>query len=412
MTSKVKSWILALLPIIGIYSLAGANISNIWLILIVIYGIYRSTKNNGRIYLGKIDKILLLFWVYTIFISIINCLFLDTVDLRDIIVKYVHIACFILIIAVFRTIIFGKNIDTEPFVKVALVSSVFLIVQFILYNFLGIKLYGVSEAFRTNITEDITRPSSFFVEPAHFCRYGMLPLFIVLFQSSSPKKMSKALLISIAVVLSKSSIGYIGLSAIWLLWIFTELSKGKMPHISFAKYLILISSVVMVCIWANSKLDIFSFVIEHISELNMKQISSGNLRVFRGFWIWREEDLLHQIFGVGMANVNNYLIKNGIRTIFDGQLELGCEYMSAVSYVLVMNGIVGLSIFFAALFFLFLKSKNTDKVLIFVFVLLMLSNEEFQSVDFMNMWIYLLVEYTSRGKQKETQKIIYNACGS
>lgn len=412
MTSKVKSWILALLPIIGIYSLAGANISNIWLILIVIYGIYRSTKNNGRIYLGKIDKILLLFWVYTIFISIINCLFSDTVDLRDIIVKYVHVACFILIIAVFRTIIFGKNIDTEPFVKVALVSSVFLIVQFILYNFLGIKLYGVSEAFRTNITEDITRPSSFFVEPAHFCRYGMLPLFIVLFQSSSPKKMSKALLISIAVVLSKSSIGYIGLSAIWLLWIFTELSKGKMPHISFAKYLILISSVVMVCIWANSKLDIFSFVIEHISELNMKQISSGNLRVFRGFWIWREEDLLHQIFGVGMANVNNYLIKNGIRTIFDGQLELGCEYMSAVSYVLVMNGIVGLSIFFAALFCLFLKSKNTDKVLIFVFVLLMLSNEEFQSVDFMNIWIYLLVEYTSRGKQKEIPKEVYSACSS
>lgn len=113
-----------------------------------------------------------------------------------------------------------------------------------------------------------------------------------------------------------------------------------------------------------------------------------------------------------MANVNNYLIKNGIRTVFDGQLELGCEYMSAVSYVLVMNGIVGLSIFFSALFCLFHKSENTEKVLIFVFVLLMLSNEEFQSVDFMNIWIYLLVEYTSRGKQKETPKIIYNACGS
>lgn len=412
MTSKLKSWILALLPIIGIYSLAGANISNIWLILIVIYGIYRSAKKNGRIYLGKIDKTLLLFWAYTIFVSIINCLFSGNVDLRDITVKYVHVTCFILIIAVFRTITFDKNIDTEPFIKVALVSSCFLIVQFILYNFLGIKLYGVSEAFRTNITEDITRPSSFFVEPAHFCRYIMLPLFILLFRSSSPKKMNKALLISVAVVLSKSSIGYIGLSAIWLAWIFIEVSKRRMSHNRFAKSLILITLAIAVCIWVDSRFDILSFAIEHISELNMKQISSGNLRVFRGFWIWREEDLLHQIFGVGMANVNNYLIKNGIRTIFDGQLELGCEYMSAVSYVLVMNGIVGLSIFFSALFCLFHKSENTEKVLIFVFVLLMLSNEEFQSVDFMNIWIYLLVEYTSRGKQKETPKIIYNACSS
>ena len=103
------------------------------------------------------------------------------------------------------------------------------------------------------------------------------------------------------------------------------------------------------------------------------------------------------------ANVKTFLINNRIRTIFDGMIECGNEYMSAISYILVINGVIGLAIFLYALWYLFLKGGNNKKILILLFIVLMLSNEEFQSVDFINIWLYLLLEISY--KRVENRKV-------
>ena len=251
--------------------------------------------------------------------------------------------------------------------------------------------------YRTNITNDITRPSSFFVEPAHFCRYCVLPLFLILFEDNSKNRMFKAIFISIAIILSKSSIGYISLALIWVLWLINVLHDKKISYNKVLKSLSLIVPAIIICIKMSSKFELFNFVLEHISGLDMKEITSGNVRIFRGFWIWKEEPFLNKLFGVGFANVRTFLINNEIRTIFDGMLECGNEYMSAISYILVMNGIIGLVIFLYALWYLFLRADNKKKILILLFTVLMLSNEEFQSVDFINIWLYLLLETSYKG---------------
>ena len=53
------SLILALLPIVGIYSIASINISNFTLILLVLYGFYRCIFVKKRLRCTSIDKTLI-----------------------------------------------------------------------------------------------------------------------------------------------------------------------------------------------------------------------------------------------------------------------------------------------------------------------------------------------------------------
>lgn len=394
-----NSIILAILPIVGIYSIAGVNIGNIILILLVAYGLYRTIKTNGRIKLKKIDKILLLFFMYTICNSLVNLGGARSINWGDMITKYIHILCFILIITVFRNKIFSTELYADSFINIALISSCFLIIQFFLYKVAGISLYGVLEPYRTNITNDISRPCSFFVEPAHFCRYCTLPLFLILFKDLSKNNIIKAVVITIAVVISQSSIGYISTAAIWGAWLIRNVKNGRIKKSSIFKNCGLITLAVTIGLVLSTKYGLFDFVSNHVSGLNMREITSGNVRVFRGFFVWAQEGLFEKMFGVGFANVKNYMIKNSIITIFDGQMELGNEYMSSISYILVMNGIIGLMIFLFALIHLYKKS-DSNRVLVFLFVLLMVSNEEFMTIDFMNIWLYLILTANFQKKFK------------
>ena len=401
-TDKI-SLILAILPIIGIYSVAGINISNIALVLFAIYGCYKSVVVKKKLIITSIDKTLIVFFIYTILLSFINLMGTRRIDLVDLITKYAHLFCFLFIVVVFRRGIFKKELSIKPFVYVALISSCFLFVQFILYNFAGVKLYGVLEAYRTNITDDITRPSAFFVEPAHFCRYCCLPLYYLMFKDNSERRVFKIILISLAVLLSKSSIGYITLAMIWLLWLIKNVRDGYIKTRSVIIGSFIVIPGIIGAVILSSRYGLFDFVLDHVAGLNMKEITSGNVRVFRGIFIWIKEGMLSKVFGVGFANVKSYLISNGIRTIFDGQLEIGNEYMSALSYILVMSGIIGIAIFLFAIGKLFIKGNN--RILVIVFLVLMASNEEFMTIDFINIWLFLLLALDFNDIQKRCKKL-------
>lgn len=397
------SLILALLPIVGIYSIAGINISNFTLIMLVLYGFYRCIFVKKRLRCTSIDKTLIVFYIYTMIISVINLMTSTKVDAIDVVTKYIHLFCFISIIVLFRKGMFKNDLSIKPFIDVALIASCFLILQFVLFNFAGIKLYGVLEAYHTNITDDITRPSSFFVEPAHFCRYCSLPLYFLIFKDDSDNKIFKIILISLAILLSKSSIGYITFAVIWLFWLLKRVRDGYMKIGTVIKGMLIVIPSIIVAVTLSFKYELFSFVSDHVAGLNMTEITSGNVRVFRGFFIWFQEGFISKFSGVGFANVKSYLISNGIRTIFDGQLETGNEYMSAISYILVMSGIVGMAIFLFALVKVYLKGNN--RILVVLLLVLMASNEEFMTVDFMNIWLFLLLSLDFIINEKWNKKI-------
>lgn len=403
---NTMSWMMALLPIISIYSIFGMNLGNIFLIGLSLYGLYRTLTTSGKIALYGADKILAFFLFYTVIISLANLALAGTLELGDVITKYVHIFCFMMIVVFFRTKILKKELSPKPFITVALIASVFLIVQFLAYNLSGLKLYGVLEAYRTDITNDISRPSSFFVEPAHFSRFCTMPLFFVLYKDDSEKKMLKASIISIAMIMSQSSIGYILMAIAWATWVVSVLKNRHINVRSVVEYFVIFVIAIGIAISVGSRYGLFDFVFEHMSGLNMREVSSGNVRVFRGFWVWAKGNVIARIFGVGFANIRNYLIQNNIVTIFDGEMPIGCDYMSAISYILVMNGIIGLAVYFSALASIFKRSESQEKILVILFVLLMLSNEEFMTLDFMNIWLFLLLAIDYRKRMKNFATII------
>lgn len=392
---KIKhiiSCLLVLAPIIGIYNLnigsLSLDIGNIILIMTVIIGIF--ILCNGSVWLDNSEKIYCFFILYTLITSFVRVVCSKTNEYQELIIKYSHIFCFCMIVLFLKDKLVDINEMLNYSIIIAVVSSLFVFLQFGMYKTTGIKIFGLPEIYRTVVTNNIERPCAFFVEPAHFCKYCGLPLFATLFVRNEKKYLYCSFIITAAMILTLSSIGYVVVFFLWGSKIITVIKKYKNPKL-FIRFILI--GIPVVCIIAKILFDAgyLTKIINHLSETDGNSITSGNVRVLRGFEIWKQENLSHKLFGVGFANVKNYLIVNDIRTIFDGVLKTGNEYMSAIAYILVMNGIVGFVIFIVFYLFMLFESRNNFKILVVLLLILMISNEEFMSIDFLNMIIVILM---------------------
>jgi hypothetical protein len=110
-------------------------------------------------------------------------------------------------------------------------STFFIFIQFFLYQSFGYILHGfftflplyvekyASDDYTTFYENIFFRPTSFFLEPAHYSRYVLIALALLLFKKEkiSSKDFYLAVFISAGIVLSTSSQGY---AILLLLWFF------------------------------------------------------------------------------------------------------------------------------------------------------------------------------------------------
>lgn len=94
--------------------------------------------------------------------------------------------------------------------------------------------------------------------------------------------------------------------------------------------------------------------------LTINRIINGrsiNTRIVRGFIIFAQLPFFHQIFGVGINNLESYVKANGIMTLFD---ESNLNYSATIGQTLDYSGIVGLS---ALLIYFFHLAKRTRSLI-------------------------------------------------
>lgn len=390
---KICTWLLSVYPIIEFYSIpivgGTLKIGNLLLVLLA----YIAVKNmllERKLHATRIDIVLLVFLFYTFICSFTNVALFYNSDIVDITVKYVHICCFFCVVF-FRKYLFKTREMEKAFPTLAIIGSFAVISQFILFYSLGVSFYYVPETYRTMITNDVSRPSGLFIEPAHFSIYCVFSLFIILFKhNESKKKFLSVGIVIMAILMSKSTIGYISLVIVFFSYLLNQFNANITLKL-IRRTIFLGAPILVIAIYLLVNYNLLEFVMNHMSALDAESVSSGNLRVLRGFSIWLQESFLHKIFGVGFANVKEYLISYKIMTIYDGTLPLGTEYMSAMSFILVMDGLVGLLLYLYAVYLLFKKSEKEEKILIVIFMINLISSEEFLKIGFLSIWVYTLL---------------------
>lgn len=362
--------------------------------------------SNRSLKISKPAKTYMLFLAVNFAIAGFMATFLINTITTDFIIKWAQMVLYSIPIIFFSSNFFNRKVGSKTYIMITFILSLFLIFQFISYQFFHIQIKGLLPNIPLNYNlssateyydylnyHNIYRPSSIFIEPAHFSQYASLGLLMELFPLDNGQKETsnyfKAFVITIALVLSGSAIGFFSVLFFWGYWFWKfYVREGRFIKSYFISIiLILIGSITIF------RTDVFDKFFYRISTIGDQTSSTGSLRILRGFYIYSIGEPINKIFGVGLGNVINYLLKNGISTPYDGSIAIGNEYMNSLSYVLVTSGIVGFVIFLIFLYQCYKYVDSNSKLILIYLVVLLSTSAVLLSPTYVIILVFLISKW-------------------
>lgn len=217
------------------------------------------------------------------------------------------------------------------------------------------------------------RSCSCFLEPSHFAQY-VLPLLAFELGSLHERNRSLAfvpIVLSIVLLILRSGVGLLCGAALWC--VFILFSRRSLAVKTFV-ILPLVSILTLVFFISYSNTEKGAAVVDRAVQLNPNnnnELSSGIIRVYRGYMVYDTLDLPAQLLGVGVGGANDAIDNSSYNWMF----EEGDHYLNNIQTLLIGYGIIGTFIFM-----LFLLSMIRTKSFVSVlFVVAFLSTSLLES---------------------------------
>lgn len=258
-------------------------------------------------------------------------------------------------------------------------SIVFFAIQEVMFNTIGyratayVPFLPISYDYTTTYTFSAInsfkpRSMSFFLEPAHLAQYILGYLALSLGNDMTHGKFfgKESIFITIILILTWSGNAIMGSIILWLIYIIyckSTLFK-KSIIITTAIIAALISFSYIVSTEKGEKL------LDRQEELSMDQarISSGTLRIFRGFFVYSKIPFDEQLLGVGTGYTPQVIDQNPYAWMFDANEY----YINSAQTLLIGTGIFGTTIFLIFLIKLTRCKSPYPKLFIALLITLML----------------------------------------
>lgn len=296
---------------------------------------------NDGFKLKNVNKKLLLFYVLSM-VSTGICLWLGYFDIGAAMTTGVRMLFYALVIVVARN---NFNIEAVEKIYTVLVFafSVYLLIQYVFHMMTGgyLPIYISSnlqfppEARPSDLSIYYRwsfRSSSLFLEPGYYVFYVMPQVCILIFKEQKSKfEISTLIITVVAVLFSTASAGIVALVIVFSVYLFGR-ANNQTKYKFFLKTLILVVAVAGVGVFFNYS---------DAATLTLARLSNGgsvSSRLTRGFVIFSELPLFHQLFGVGLNNLESYMLNYGMTTLYD---EGNLNYVASVVQVLIYTGAIG-----------------------------------------------------------------------
>lgn len=374
--SRLITVLVILSPLFNVYEMGTLPISlgEFVLILTSLYA-FALIIRKRQMTLKKVSGIYFFFTLFVLFVSLLfRMLYFPEIDnyfISKSLQMIVYLIPLLLVPSFFDTD-YGKKI----FVNISVILSVFLLVQYASSMILHRQIPGLLNGVRLNYNmeyaseyygylnfHNIYRPSSLFIEPAHFAQYVSFGLLMSLF-SKSKRLFIIPILLSGALLISGSAIAFVGVAFSWMMWYWFYYVKNAKNYNGF--FIIIVITGISIAI--ASRTDILTKFLYRLSTIGDQTSSTGSLRILRGFYIYSLLPIQNKLLGLGYGNIQAFLIGNGIRTPYDGDLLVGNDYMNSIAYILCGGGLVGIILFS---YFCFRTFQSTDQISRYILVLLL-----------------------------------------
>lgn len=247
-----------------------------------------------------------------------------------------------------------------------LTGSILIIIQELFY-LNGIRLDlapGMNNTIFRGFYFQFYRPCGMFSEPSHFAEMGLLSAFYYLFIE---RKMIKFLVVAVALMLSTSALGIVGVLLIILLYFISivfSTAIGQAKKILFA--ILMLAGSLFFFAWF--------FSTDNPVILRVLNGATSATRINRSFELYQVLDPMHKIFGIGSQNQTYFLNSHKIILPSDTAATIANrEFAQTFGYLLCTTGIIGSILFWFPFGKLFLRSNYKIKTLVVLFVYICLT---------------------------------------
>lgn len=192
------------------------------------------------------------------------------------------------------------------------------------------------------------RSQSIFLEPSHFAQFLLGYLAILLGENVQKRKLfsTSALALSVILLLTWSGNGILLTLLLWLVFfVIVRISPIKKYFVIFPALLVAIS----IGLYYISSTEKGEKMMERTQELEVEQdrLSSGAVRIYRGYFVYSSMPFIEQITGIGSGTTSDAIEHSPYFFLFY-DFE---RYLNNMQILLIGYGVLG-----ALLFFLFLKN--------------------------------------------------------
>lgn len=340
----------------------------------------------------NIPNSLNIYFIWLFFVAIVS-----STSISDAI-PFGQIEQYLLVTAIFTIIKFDKFLNLYK--KFAYICVGVLLIQQFYFLIFGVKFSGVFEflpidlnlednqMYFERVTSEIGRFSAFFSEPAQFAQYVMPLLTIELFSAKNRKDWCKVFFISTSIFFTESGNGIILLSVIFLAYIINYFSTGGAWK-AIIMPIIFIGTFLATLLYLNSEHG--KNMYNRSEELNSGiEISSGFVRVQRGYYVYDEYSTIEKIIGVNNLNKLDKRIASSKAYFTFGEKDY---YANTFQKFLLNTGIIGAIMYFIIMFGLMRNNTPEGKTIILTFIVMSFFAATYLSTI---MYIYIYIAYNMK----------------
>lgn len=340
-----------------------------------------------------------LYFFIALLLTFINVLIGTNVNLAVSLFAFIRHVFYAFIIVSIGHKNFNADYAAKILIIVAALNSIYGFIQYITYNFTGKILPWyfsfLPVKYGTNLIENSTyyfntfgyRFSGLFSEPAHFSQYISIALLVLLFYNfdnfkiSKFKKTTTSIIFIFALLLNGSGTGFAMIIFVMILY-FINNEKKNLGSLLLKLTVYVIGIIFLTYIITNESLNVGLDRIMSFSDL-----SSGNIRVLRPFYVFDSLPALSKVIGVGYANYSEYVINSSLATAYE--LSIGSAWTNTLGYILVGSGFLGFIFYLSFILYLFKNTKHFYRYLVILIAVFALFTEVPLSFQFITIMSFI-----------------------
>ena len=373
--SRFYSAIVALLPLFASYAsgIPGFSMADVILIVCCLISILNGNRIKHNRFIVRPALIIVALYLIVLF-DLLTMTFQRNPETTNILVRTIRYFFYLFVVTVCSIKYFDLTICRQCVKRICLIATGYIIVQYLLYSAFSLILPGYLPFIELYVDYSRTdyaalyaimfRPTSFFLEPAHYARYMIIGVVFCLFSGEciAKKQIALAIFISIGVLISTSAQGYALLALLWVLFLFFRMKNIRSRNLRMTTYMVVV--LLPLILIGITQLPFFQKTLLRAFNIDISNLANENTAFgarLGGFLYYFELEPIYQVIGKGFGVIP----------------EKG--WLSSAAYWLYGSGIIVFALYTIYAIKVLMKAAGPSRIIGLLFCILFFTDDSFYS---------------------------------